>query len=277
MSFTPHSTLPDLAVGHSGTHSSTLPPRHLEPTLSSTLPNYSNTETDRIRAAFHAHNFTTLSNALPDTIAPESILMARESRRISNLNDDGAASFKPVARGGSLNPTFTYVPSKYSLLEDLKKLQRTEHEAKVASISAKPWAKGSTKSLRLKHEEQFGDSAEPYRYPHMDDLFEAAEDQNRRMRWLQEQRVIHGPFVQSAAGQSLSKPSRKMIPEIVQQLHRVLKADWEESNFSVCATEDDLVVCAFDPRSVPSVRALTALCVLRVKGYKRTNPPRDQR
>jgi hypothetical protein len=97
-----------------------------------------------------------------------------------------------------------------------------------------------------------------YRYPYLDDPFEAAEDQQRRWKWLQEAKVVHGSFIPSGTSKSLSRPSQQVLPEILRSLHAVFVVDWPDANFDVMATEDDLVVVRFELDTVDSERGLLA-------------------
>jgi hypothetical protein len=45
--------------------------------------------------------------------------------------------------------------------------------------------------------------------------------------------VLHGAFVPSGNDKALSAPTRKLLHQIVQEMHRVISDDWEDYRFSV--------------------------------------------
>jgi len=86
----------------------------------------------------------------------------------------------------------------------------------------------------------------------------------RRNKWLDRMKILHGPFYPSAKGRQddtvlyPEAKSRKSLMDIIRALHRVLVEDWQEATFSVVATMDDFIIAAFESDSVDSVPALGA-------------------
>ena len=50
--------------------------------------------------------------------------------------------------------------------------------------------------------------------------------------------------------------TRKLLPDIVKQLHETLKEDWGTSNFSVMVDETDHIIARFELATVDSSMAL---------------------
>ena len=84
--------------------------------------------------------------------------------------------------------------------------------------------------------------------------------QVERMRWLEDTKVLHGPFAPPGRCKCLSQPSRSLLPMLVKELHALLAADWGDYRFSVMATlEDDIAVrFAVDGLDGASRRGLVA-------------------
>jgi len=82
--------------------------------------------------------------------------------------------------------------------------------------------------------------------------YEAAEDQALRQKWLLDAAILCGPFrpagrVKGNGGQAANEiPSARQLPEIVEQLHMQLAADWSDYPFVVCSTEDEHIVVRFE-------------------------------
>ena len=95
-----------------------------------------------------------------------------------------------------------------------------------------------------------------WRYPYMDDPFEGADEQERRLKWINESKVIQGPFLPTGVAKALHTPSRSQLPDMIKQLHEILRVDWGTSNFSVMATQDDILAVRFELNTIGSERAL---------------------
>ena len=103
---------------------------------------------------------------------------------------------KTMANHGLFH-SYEYIPSKISLQEDLQRQERRVAEAKMYKVASQTFVPSSSTRV-LKHENPW-DNKE-FKYPYMDDPFSAAEDQERRMKWIAESRVLHGPFLLRCVG-----------------------------------------------------------------------------
>jgi hypothetical protein len=132
---------------------------------------------------------------------------------------------------------------------------RVTEQSKQMEIGGKAFVCSST-SAKLKHEDGFEDKQ--HRYPYMSEPFEAAQEQMMRAKWLEDSKVLHGPFVPSGNDKALNLPTRKLLPQIVEEIHQVLSDDWIDYEFSVLATEEDTLVARFKLDSIESEKGLVA-------------------
>lgn len=235
-------------------------PRYAQPNLASVLPSYANVEQDYIKDAFEPAGFTSL-RACPDKLQPnavaETIAMRQDVNRRGGANFSGVGSQlgargspkkkAPARTANGLFHEFNYLPSRYSLADELATQERLESEAKRLEVGGKDFLP-SGQTAKLKYEDTFEDKG--YRFPHMGDPFEAAEDQRLRARWLEDSKILHGPFVPSGSTKALDRPTRLLLPDMVNELHALLCEDWEDYTFSVLSTEDDNIVFRFEIASL---------------------------
>merc|ERR550537_285625 len=85
-----------------------------------------------------------------------------------------------------------------------------------------------------------------------------------RAKWLEDSKVLHGPFVPSGHSRfsdkdkTLDMPTRTVLPQIVEEVHRILSDDWIDTEFSVLATEEDTIIARFKLDTVDSEKGLVA-------------------
>ena len=87
---------------------------------------------------------------------------------------------------------------------------------------------------KLKYEDGFENKE--YTYPYMGDAFEASQDQDLRKKWIDETKVLHGPFRPSGIEKSLEKPSRQGLDKLLKDIRRAMQDDWEPESFDVIST-----------------------------------------
>ena len=226
---------------------------HTMPTTTTLLPSYANAETDKIRDAFCAHNYGSLAK-LPSELQAGTVLHAKAGAIQENLRAGALSHHKPLQRRGLFHE-FEYIPSRYALAEELRRHEGAIARAHEDAISAHKFTCAGT-GKRLKFEDQFEDRA--WRYPYLDDPFEGAQEQERRLKWLHEAKVIHGAFLPPGVARSSGAPTRRQLRDAVGRVHGALAADWGSANFSVMATSEDHVVVRFELATVDSDRALRA-------------------
>ena len=236
-------------------------PHYQVPSLNAILPDYTNRETDLIQQAFSRTSFVSVRD-LPTTFRPSATARAMAAkmnnnrRRVDNVGarDAAAARNTTLARDGVFS-TFDYIPSRYSLADELKTKDRLESEARMLDVGGKDWAPSGLPK-RKKYEDIFENPE--YRFPYMGDAFEAAADQKLRSKWIENAKVLHGPFVPTSKKAPLGKPTRAMMPDLVREIHGVIAEDWGDHTFEVMCTEDDHVAVRFLLTDVRSGRGLAA-------------------
>eukprot|EP00959_Pyramimonas_sp_CCMP1952_P371345 7776286-Pyramimonas_sp.AAC.1 len=126
-------------------------------------------------------------------------------------------------------------PLSYDLPEALDWLPCPKRISEQDWIATKNYHKG-------KHEDGFVDGEF---YPALCDPYEAAQDMILRHKWMEDQRILHGAWV-PAGGKDIEKaPGPKMHKEIIQTLHNIILADWEDVKFNIYENQDGHWVIRF--------------------------------
>ena len=234
-------------------------PHYQLPNFASILGGYINAEADVIREAYSASNFTSIRK-IPNEVRPGEIIRARQQTVEDNrkphhtLTQVQELRRKGVTRRGYFQE-FEYVPSRYSLSAELRTKERLESEAKRLNVGGKDFIPSGA-TAKFKYEDGFEDKE--FRFPYMGDPFEAAQDQRMRAKWIEDSKILHGPFVPPGKAKGSARPTRVHLPEIVKGLHKIVTADWADYDFQVLATEDDNVAVRFDLVTVESQVGLLA-------------------
>lgn len=228
-------------------------PRYCMPNYASILPGYTNQDSEHIAQAFRAGNWVSLST-VPANLRPAAVARAKQEIAALNLRSSPERG-KGATTSNGLFTEFEYIPSRYSLADELATKERLESEAKRLAVGGKDFIP-SSQVAKLKHEDGFEDKE--YRFPYLGDPYAASRDQVMRAKWVEDSKILHGPFVPSGLEKVGSKPTRKALPAILKELHTAVNADWGDYRFAVLSTEDDAVVVRFEMASVDSERGLQA-------------------
>ncbi len=236
-------------------------PHHRVPNFAAILPDYTNMEQDYIKQAFSRSSFVMVRD-LPSRFKPSATARAMATKMNANrrtvANADAhaanAARNTTLARDGVFS-TFDYIPSRYSLADELKTKDRLESEAKMLDVGGKDFVPSGLPK-RTKYEDIFENPE--YRFPYMGDAFEAAADQKLRAKWIENAKVLHGPFVPTSKKAALTQPTRAMMPDLVREIHGAIAKDWGDHTFEVMTTEDDHIAVRFLLADVRSPRGLAA-------------------
>jgi hypothetical protein len=184
----------------------------------------------------------------PSSSAPSQI----ESNLRMSMRDPAQAN---VSKHG-LFQEFSYIPSRYSLADEARSRERLLSEAKRLEVGGRDFVCAG-KPARLKYEDTFEDRE--YRYPSMSAAFEAAQNESMRQKWLDDSRILHGPFRPSGHTKPLSgAATRAVLPELLRELEAQLRADWGDAGFELTVTEADHIVLRFDLSAVESRHGLLA-------------------
>ena len=141
---------------------------HQMPNFAAILPDYSNREQEYIRQAFSVTSFVMVRD-LPTRLRPSATNRAMAAKVDSNRRSVVLAPEESTdkASGKTKNglfSTFDYVPSRYSLADELKTKERLENEAKRLEIGGRDFV-CSGQSKKLKYEDVFENKE--YRFPYM--------------------------------------------------------------------------------------------------------------
>lgn len=265
-------------------------PHYALPNFSVVLPTYSNHESDVISQAFRVGNFVTLHD-LPHEMRPGQVSRGRFQKILDNRQPVEEGAEKVVFRKPKTFSEFEYMPSPYSIVDDLKRDERLRSEAAMAAAGHPSVWRSAGNTATLPHEDSFGGESPFYRDP---DPYERADDEALRWKWLQDAQILAEPFKPSGAppptpatapprhrraihplispaspslagrvkGQmneaSTEMPNRQQLPHIVDALRKAVHDDWEEYNFLVCATDDEHVVIRFEMATLESEPGLVS-------------------
>ena len=141
---------------------------HQMPNFAAILPDYSNREQEYIRQAFSVTSFVMVRD-LPTRLRPSATNRAMAAKVDANRRsvvlapDDSTDKAGGKTRNG-LFSTFDYVPSRYSLADELKTKERLENEAKRLEIGGRDFV-CSGQNKKMKYEDVFENKE--YRFPYM--------------------------------------------------------------------------------------------------------------
>ena len=205
------------------------------PSYASTLKQYSLAEENYVKRAFEPANHISL-RALPDKIAVSNISTAMERK----IEDNRLSLTRPPVKltGNKLFSEFRYVPSRYSLAEELEARERLEAEAKRLEVGGRDFVTGGERR-KAKYEDGFDDSL---KYPYMSNPLEDAKRAAAQEKRLANSKILHGPFRAGGLADGLtSATTRVLLPDMVREIAKILKQDWGEAEFEVLVTSDDAV------------------------------------
>jgi len=254
-------------------------PRYAMPSISSILPGFANSEQDHIRRAFACANYDNLHD-LPSRVDYGTVNAARQAvmeaarKPFRPQMPTGNATVPRATNKNGLFHEYEYLPSRYSLADELAARERLEsEEARMRVAGATDFVPcGATR--KLKHEDGFEDGG---RFPYASDPYEAAQDLALRQKWLEESRVLSGPFVPAGTDAKLGeRPTRAMARDIITMLQDVIVEDWEGVDVAIYANEEEQWVIRFLISSVDSEEGLVAYmnvmlrCNAVVQKYKLT-------
>lgn len=240
-------------------------PHYMQPNFSSILPEYANAEADHIRSAFSTNNYTTISK-MPTRLVANAVTQSRFEQMDENRLVPAKVG-KIVTRNGLFN-AFEYSPSRFSLADELAQMDRLQSEAKRMEISGAEFVSGLDPK-RLKHEDPFVKPEAAYRYPHLVEPYPDTKDADRHRQWLEDKKILHGAFVPSGHRADVDAVMRKMAPEIIQELHDVIAADWQGVDFAIVVTEDENLAVRFtEAATIECERALVAYMNVLARSHR---------
>eukprot|EP01064_Diplonema_japonicum_P037499 TRINITY_DN8780_c0_g1_i2.p1 TRINITY_DN8780_c0_g1~~TRINITY_DN8780_c0_g1_i2.p1 ORF type:complete len:281 (+),score=56.60 TRINITY_DN8780_c0_g1_i2:58-900(+) len=204
-------------------------PGYAKPNLTSKLPPNLGLEHEAIKAAFAPGSYTAISD-ISGRVAPPPVADD------ASVLTDASLGFKS-GHGKGYFTDFEYSASPYDLGAELKSRERKDHHMKMGVIAGDvPFVAPGTIATQ-KYEQT---------YPYVTDPFDTVKDEVLRGKWVEERKVIAGPFIPSGRDKPLNRPTRAMMTDIMSAIYRALAADWEELQPTVFTTAEDLIVVYFN-------------------------------
>lgn len=257
-------------------------PHYAMQTVTTSAPEFANTEQDLIKQAFSAGNHTWMKEAVPVELAPDSVNLLRRQRMEKNRLMEPPSQPQSWSRmtqlwGGGYYPEFEYMPDEYERKDDFARAGRQIAQEKRDKISNHDW-RVNTQEARLKHEAMIRDPRNKQTYPRLDgdrdnELPQALMKDLGFLRgrtslrdWVGttgtgKDRIESNASFLAGKGSGLeddSRTSRMTLLTVVRRLQARLDADWEGCTAVVSATEQDLVQIAFHMATVDSERGVHA-------------------
>lgn len=100
----------------------------------------------------------------------------------------------------------------------------------------------------MKYENPFNPEDTDYLFPYFDehDPYEAARDEVLRTKWLEESKISNGEFKPAFKERSLQVAGRTLLIEILEEVKKVLLADWNDINFVIGTNPEEMIEIKFD-------------------------------
>jgi len=246
-------------------------PNYARRTISRWAPEFANHEQDVIRQCFSAGSYTSLKQAMPKDLAPDSVNALRRQRMNKNrLAEPEPQTWSKMTQhwGSGDHKDFEYMPDPFDRRASFEKQLRQHSVEQREKVANHDWRHASQEK-RMKHEAMIDNPRHKETYPHMggdrdDDLQRSSATSSRSMG----RRSVRDVGITQATGSFLggigrgleddSRTSRMMLPTIVQRLQKRIEADWEGTAMLVSATDQDLVQVAFHLESVDCERGVLA-------------------
>jgi len=92
----------------------------------------------------------------------------------------------------------------------------------------------------------------------MEVKYNALHDAQIREKWIEDKKILAGPFIPSGATKSISVPTKQLLPDIIKELYEAISIDWEECDILIAPTEEGNIAVKFEVNSVPTEQGLTA-------------------
>jgi hypothetical protein len=251
------------------------------PNFSAILPEYSNEEQDVINRAFTTGNFTDLRTTVPTTLKPAQVLRMRdgvqENTRVPtqptmSVGHYGGSMPKAVNKNG-LFIEFEYIPSRFSLAEELAANEHLEKMNARMRISSKDFIPSDSR-IRLKNETVAssgeGDE-EGMTYPTnaIGNPYWLPTELSKLAAGKEKEKILFGPFVPSAVNEApLDNITRSHLGDILALIHQTVVEDWEDTEFEVFCNEDDCVCVRFKAKTVATETGLLPY----MNTFARTHP-----
>lgn len=228
------------------------------PNISSMLPNYSNSEQEFIFRTFNVGNYDLLKH-LPDGIKEQQVMAVRTARMAATRRFLMPALSQPLIRSKPSNQqdlfsTFDYIPSRFSLADELASKERVESEAKRMAVGGREFIPSGNVSLP-----KYKDNAENSTFPFVGGSYEGADDARLAQTCLDRGGVIvDKPWVHSGTDKLGDQPTKMAAWQMMSDVRKWIAKDWEEVDVTIFENDHDCWVVRIPLDKVDSEQGLLA-------------------
>jgi len=228
-------------------------PNYAKPVRGNQAGAYVNREQDLVRESFQPGNYRSIANLPTEFRAGyviESIANHIDSNITSAIYHAPHGSYKTYGKH-NIFQEFKYIPSNYNLADELKSKEKKLATEKQQSMGKKVFTSASGDASLPKYEYE-----EEKKYS---DPYSAAQDAKRRERWLQQSKVLAGPFLPNTDKTLQSTHGNEaLMPNMMRSLATLIDKDWDDSEFQLYRDEEDLIILEFEVSSIESLKGLLA-------------------
>lgn len=163
-------------------------------------------------------------------------------------------------------------------LESLRKEKQESKQKQKAIHKDKDFYPISNK-VKGKYENPFSETDKEYLFPFLseEDPYEAAKGEVLRHKWIEESKNLYGDFKPSFQENSLKMPGRTLFMEILEEVKKVLLADWNDVNFVIGTNPEEMIEIKFETNTIDTEKGLkiymnnfiSANTVMRKYGLRR--------
>eukprot|EP00201_Polytomella_parva_P024620 CAMPEP_0175045848 /NCGR_PEP_ID=MMETSP0052_2-20121109/4683_1 /TAXON_ID=51329 ORGANISM="Polytomella parva, Strain SAG 63-3" /NCGR_SAMPLE_ID=MMETSP0052_2 /ASSEMBLY_ACC=CAM_ASM_000194 /LENGTH=389 /DNA_ID=CAMNT_0016309489 /DNA_START=156 /DNA_END=1325 /DNA_ORIENTATION=- len=230
-------------------------PRYAAPNLASSLPFYNNSEQDFINRAFTVGNYDDIRQ-LPATLKEQQVQLAREARM--KAAKDFLRPWQPGEQTKKLFTSFEYIPSRFSLADEIASNERVTSEAIRLTIGkGREFFPASNKKVSKFNDY---DIERDGNFPYLGSAFENVDELKAAEKALKDAHLLAPeiPF-RNAVGQKLpDAPSRQDSWSTMLSLKKLILMDWPDADLNLFENEHDCWVLRFEESSIDGAAGLVA-------------------
>lgn len=225
---------------------------------------------------------------MPDRVEPNSIIDTTREKQNFNVHfrSKGAATESPKKQyskliGGGLFRKFEYMDDNYEAFLEAQRKEKTDQKEKQKQLHGDKDFYPVGAKPKGKYENPFNESDKEYLYPFLseEDPYEAAKDEVLRHKWIEESKNLYGEFKPSYKETSLKVPGRTLFMEILEEVKKVLLADWNDVNFVIGTNPEEMIEIKFESNTLDTEKGLkiymnnfiSANTVMRKYGLRRVS------
>eukprot|EP01063_Lacrimia_lanifica_P001417 TRINITY_DN10718_c0_g1_i1.p1 TRINITY_DN10718_c0_g1~~TRINITY_DN10718_c0_g1_i1.p1 ORF type:complete len:307 (+),score=121.67 TRINITY_DN10718_c0_g1_i1:58-921(+) len=202
-------------------------PNYAKPSIASRLPPNLGLEHEAIKNAFAPGSYTAISDLgkPPSCFADEGM---------SNISTESMA-FR-TGKGDGYFTEFEYSMSPFDIAAEISSRERREHHTKMGDIGGGQSFVAPGECAPQKYENTYAYATDPY---------EMVKDEMLRAKWIEDRKVLAGPFIPGGREKPLATTSRAVLTDILALIYKTLCEDWSHLQPTVFTTAEDLIVIYF--------------------------------